>query len=398
MRLASLQTFTCVLGFSAIACSSSEDSPDYSGGNNTGSLGSTGTTGTTAASTSTGFNSGNTTVGSTTVGATTSTVTTGSATTQTPLGSIGASNTTDGSTSSGTSADTSGGFTTGSNTTSANTSGGFTNGGFTSGGFTTGGATTGNPTNGGAGGSTGAGATTSAVSTTGGAVELDCNATMPSGGSDHSGNGQGGQGNLAWQIWSSTGKGELTTFDGVPAFRASWNEAGDYLGRIGFEWGNNGAPYTAHGTISAQFVAKKTVGTGNGGGLYSYIGMYGWTTNPCVEWYVIDDSFKQMPVNPGNTVNKGEVDIDGGTYIMYTRDTSGTGGSRCSGVNNWVQYYSVRKTARDCGVISLTEHFEAWDSLGMSMAGNLLEAKILVEVGGESGAVDFPIANVTTTQ
>jgi len=55
---------------------------------------------------------------------------------------------------------------------------------------------------------------------------------------------------------------------------------------------------------------------------------------------------------------------------------------------------SVRTTARDCGVISLTEHFDAWESLGMSMAGNLLEAKILVEVGGGQGSVEFPVANV----
>ena len=68
------------------------------------------------------------------------------------------------------------------------------------------------------------------------------------------------------------------------------------------------------------------------------------------------------------------------------------------GVNNWIQYYSIRTTARDCGVISLTDHFEAWEGLGMSMAGNLLEAKILAEVGGDTGSVDFPIANVTTTE
>jgi hypothetical protein len=82
---------------------------------------------------------------------------------------------------------------------------------------------------------------------------------------------------------------------------------------------------------------------------------------------------------------------------MYTRPTTGTGGSRCSGVSNWMQYYSVRTTARACGQISLTAHFDAWDDLGMPL-GNLLEAKILVEVGGGNGSVDFPIANVTTTQ
>ena len=220
----------------------------------------------------------------------------------------------------------------------------------------------------------------------------------PSGGEEHSGNGRGGTDNLAWEIWSNTGAGELTSFPGVTAFRASWNNAGGYLGRMGFEWGNNGEPYTAHGTISAQFVAKKTVISGNGGGGYSYIGMYGWTNNPCIEWYVIEDTFKTLPFNPGGTEDKGTIDVDGGTYDVYTRSTPGTGGDRCGGVANWTQYYSIRTSPRDCGVITLSEHFEKWEGLGMSMAGNLLEAKILAEVGGDAGSVDFPIANVTTTQ
>jgi len=133
--------------------------------------------------------------------------------------------------------------------------------------------------------------------------------------------------------------------------------------------------------------------SGSAGG-YSYIGVYGWTTNPCVEWYIVDDSFNNMPVNPGNTENKGEVEIDGGTYIIYKRYTNGTGGSRCNGVSSWDQYYSIRKTARQCGEIDVTKHFEAWESKGLSMAGALLEVKVLVETGGGSGTTDFYLADV----
>ncbi len=343
------------------------------GGGVTSSTVTSGSTTTSAVTSSSATSGGNTTGASTNGGNTTGGNTTGANTT-------GAS----------TSGNTNGGNTTGGFTTGGNTTGGFTTGGFTTGGFTTGGNTNGGNTTGGAGGATSGGSTTG-NSTTGGSVELDCNATMPSGGQQHSGNGQGGSGNLAWQIWSNMGTGDMTTFD-TTAFIASWNNSGDYLGRIGYEWGNNAQSYSSYGTITAQFVANKS---GSAGG-YSYIGMYGWTTNPCVEWYIVDDSFNNMPVNPGNTTNKGTVDIDGGSYIMYTRNTSGTGGSRCSGVSNWVQYYSVRTTARDCGVISLTEHFDAWVSLGMDM-GNLLEAKILVEVGGGTGSVEFPVANVMAT-
>jgi hypothetical protein len=279
-----------------------------------------------------------------------------------------------------------GGMTGGS--TSGGAGAGGNNGGRAAGGSTAGGGMTGGSTSGGAGtgGSTGG---------TGGnpTQQPDCNAQMPSGGTLRSGQGTGGTGNLAWEIWSNTQQGELTTYS-VPAFIAAWNNAGGYLGRLGFEWnrfGEDPVPHNQRGTITAQFVSRKT---GSAGG-YSYIGMYGWTTNPCVEWYVVDDSYNTMPINPGNTTNRGERQIDGGTYIMYTRPTTGTGGTRCEGVTNWIQYYSVRRTARACGVISLTEHFNAWQSLNMDMTGELLEAKILVEVGGGVGNVQLPIANVT---
>ena len=261
-------------------------------------------------------------------------------------------------------------------------------GGSTTGGMSGSGAVGGNTAGGGVGGSSGGGGSANGGAT----AEPDCNAQMPSGGQQRSGNGTGGEGNLAWEIWSNTGQGELTTYS-VPAFIASWNNAGGYLGRLGYEWarfGDTPVPHTQLGTITAQFVSRKS---GSAGG-YSYVGMYGWTTNPCVEWYVVDDSYNTMPINPGNTTNEGERQIDGGTYIMYTRPTTGTGGTRCSNVTNWIQYYSVRRTARACGVISLTEHFNAWQSLGMDMTGELLEAKIIAEVGGGVGNVQLPVANV----
>jgi len=242
--------------------------------------------------------------------------------------------------------------------------------------------------NGGSGGKASGGAAGTS-SSSGGAPALDCNAAMPTNGTKHTGDGRGGKDNLAWELWANTpNNGSITTFS-TPAFEADWNNAGDFLARIGIEWGNSGKTYDTYGTISAQFAYKKT---GTGGG-YSYIGIYGWSSNPCVEWYIVDDSYNGMPVNPGNTTNKGTVKIDGGDYIMYTRQTTGTGGSRCSGVSSWAQYYSIRKTARQCGTISITQHFDAWKAASMPL-GNMLEAKILVEVGGGNGSVQFPVANV----
>ena len=235
----------------------------------------------------------------------------------------------------------------------------------------------------------GAPGTGGATGVAGGTSTVNCSATMPTGGTQHSGNSQGGAGNLAWQIWSNQGSGTLTTFS-TPAFSASWNNSGDYLGRMGFEWGNSGKTYDKFGTITAQFAYTKT---GTGGG-FSYIGIYGWSTNPCVEYYIVDDSFNTFPFNAYNATQKGTVTIDGEVYKLFQNSTSGTGGSRCSGVSNWNQFWSIRQKARQCGTISVTQHFDAWKAAGMTL-GSMLEAKILVEVGGGSGSVNFPVANMT---
>jgi len=242
------------------------------------------------------------------------------------------------------------------------------------------------------GGSGGSGGSTGTGGTNGGGTDgsVNCSAAPLTGGTQRtSANAQGTAAGFSWSIWSNGTAGTITTYS-APAFSASWNNSGDFLARLGLEWGNSGKTFDQFGTISAQFAETKT---GTAGG-FSYVAIYGWSNNPCIEYYIIDDSFNRMPVNPGNTTNKGTATIDGGTYTLYTRPTTGTGGSRCAGVNSWTQFYSVRQTARQCGQISITEHFKAWAAAGMTL-GTLLEAKVLIEVGGGAGSIDFTTANVT---
>jgi hypothetical protein len=239
----------------------------------------------------------------------------------------------------------------------------------------------------GRGGTTGTAGTTG----TGGAAAVDCNAVLPSGGTAHnSSNAQGTAGGLSWSIWTNSGPGTITTFS-VPAFSASWNNSGDFLARIGLQFGSSGKAVSALGTVTAQYAETKT---GSAGG-YSYVGIYGWSVNPCIEWYIVDDSFNNLPFNPGGT-SKGTVTIDSGTYNVIQRNTTGTGGNRCGNVTQWDQFYSIRTSKKSCGTITISDHFKAWSAAGLNL-GNVLEASILIEAGGGSGSISFPIANVTST-
>ena len=375
----------CLVGLFLAGCvaPAGDDAPPGSGGS-TESGGSKGSNGTGGKSASGGSTASGGTTGS---GGVTVTATGGKTSSGGAIGSGGVkgSGGVTGTSSGGTTPTTgSGGITSGGSGGSIGASGGIIGTGARGGAMGSGGAR---------GGSTGTGSGGSSATTggAGGGGDVNCDASVPTGGTVHSSsNASGTAAGLSWTIWSNGSGGSITTYP-TPAFSAAWNNSGDFLARTGLQW-NDTKTYDQYGTISAQFAEKRT---GSGGG-YSYIGIYGWSTNPCVEFYIVDDSFNTMPVNPGNTTNKGTVDIDGGSYILYSRATTGTGGSKCSGVSNWTQFYSVRKTARKCGTISISEHFKAWAAAGMTL-GKMDQAQILIEVGGGNGSIDFSTANVTTS-
>jgi hypothetical protein len=212
---------------------------------------------------------------------------------------------------------------------------------------------------------------------------------MPTGGTAHTGTSlQGTADGLNWSLWSNGSGGTMNTFASANAFSASWNNGGDFLANYGMNF-NSTQPYTAYGTITAQFAESRT---GSGGG-FSFIGMYGWMRNPCVEYYIVDDSFNRMPTQTSTTT----ATIDGAMYYLVQNTTKGTGGNNCgSSVTQWTQMWSVRSTARQCGTITVSDHFDAWKAAGWSL-GNLTSVLINVEVGGGMGSISFPVASVTTT-
>jgi predicted glycosyltransferase len=62
-----------------------------------------------------------------------------------------------------------------------------------------------------------------------------------------------------------------------------------------------------------------------------------------------------------------------------------------------MQFWSVRRKQRQCGHISISEHFKKWASLGMTL-GKMYEAKILVEAGGGAGTFDLTTATLTAVK
>jgi endo-1,4-beta-xylanase len=222
--------------------------------------------------------------------------------------------------------------------------------------------------------------------------------TEPAGAVTFSGNSSGNRplpgSPYGYEIWSAQQNNNSLTWYGPDqrggaAFRVEWNYSGNFLGRLGYFW-NEGNPYTYYKNVYCDFdFTRSANGTA---GSYSYIGIYGWSRNPMIEWYIVDDWFGNGIMGPstmgGGAVKKGEFTVDGAVYFIY-QATRPVGSANIEGSNvSFLQFFSIRQTRRQSGTISITEHFREWERLGMELGTNMYEAKFLVEAGGGMGWFD----------
>jgi endo-1,4-beta-xylanase len=265
-----------------------------------------------------------------------------------------------------------------------------------------GGALGGTPGN---GGTSSGGALTSSGGATGGGSPSDGGA--PSGGSNscptapaltggqrYCSNSKGSAGSgYAYELWAEgSGTGCMTVHGQEAAFSAEWNNVEDFLARVGLDF-NQTQTHTQVGTISAEFAETKTETDTEG---LTYIGIYGWTVNPLREFYILDDWGAEKPGGfssdgtPRDEV--GTLTADGETYDVWKKTRVNkpaiTGPSE-----TFDQYFSIRRTARQCGTISVSEHFTKWEDLGLSL-GRLYEVKLLLEAQFNGGSIAFTKAKV----
>ncbi len=184
-----------------------------------------------------------------------------------------------------------------------------------------------------------------------------------------------------WELWKDYGNTNMT-LNGNGLFSCTWSNIGNALFRKGKRF-NSSQTHSQLGNISFQYSATYQP-NGN-----SYLCVYGWTVSPLVEFYIVDSWGTWRP--PGGSA-KGSITVDGGTYDIY--ETSRINQPSIQGNATFQQYWSVRRSKRTSGTISVSEHFKAWERLGMSM-GRMYEVALTVEGYQSSGSASIT-SNVLT--
>ena len=199
-----------------------------------------------------------------------------------------------------------------------------------------------------------------------------------------------------YEMWTEKGNDNLLLWfgpdqGGGAAFRTEWNNPRVYLGRVGL-FLDEGKPYTDYKNFYADY---SYVRSANGtAGYCSYIGIYGWTKNPQIEWYIVEDWFGGdiLALDFLGTYKGDFQTSDGVEYKIYRNVRPPGSGNILGDGEAFPQYFSVRQRANHspetpmCGSVAITEHFAKWDTFDdMKMGDDLYEVKFLIEAGGGTG-------------
>ena len=178
--------------------------------------------------------------------------------------------------------------------------------------------------------------------------------------------------------------------NGNGAFSCYWNNINNVLFRTGKKFGkSNDKFWKDYDNITLSYICDSYKPIGN-----SYLSVYGWTTNPLVEYYIVDNWGSWRP--SGKNISKGTIDIDGGIYDIY--ETTLIDKPSINGTQTFQQYWSIRTTKRsinNLNIVSVHEHFKDWESKGMNMSGNIYEVSMVVEGYQSNGEANLSSVVVT---
>ena len=138
-------------------------------------------------------------------------------------------------------------------------------------------------------------------------------------------NQTGTNGGYYYQMWTAGSGSACVTLNSATSYSTTWSGAGDFVAGVGWNPGSN------H-TVSFSSSLSASGGT-------SLISLYGWSTGPLVEYYVMEN-YVGSPPTAGTYM--GQVTSDGGTYNIYEHQQVNQ--PSIQGTATFEQYLADRKS------------------------------------------------------
>ncbi|GAM40517.1 endo-1,4-beta-xylanase Xyl11B [Talaromyces pinophilus] len=157
------------------------------------------------------------------------------------------------------------------------------------------------------------------------------------------------------------------------SFSINYNTQGDFVVGLGWQPGDAN-PITYSGSFSASGVG--------------ILAVYGWTTNPLVEYYIMEvhDGYQTVGTH------KGTVTSDGGTYDIWEHQQVNQ--PSILGTSTFNQYISIRQSPRTSGTVTVQNHFNAWAQAGLNL-GTMNYQVLAVESWSGSGSGQISLSKGT---
>ncbi len=179
-------------------------------------------------------------------------------------------------------------------------------------------------------------------------------------------NQTGTNGGFYYQMWSAGQGSACITLNSGNSYSASWSGIGDFVAGVGWNPGSN------H-TVSFSSNLSASGGT-------TLVSLYGWSTNPLVEYYVMEN-YNGAPPTAGTFM--GQVTSDGGTYNIYEHQQVNQ--PSIQGTATFEQYLAIRTSPTSSGTITTQNFFNAWASHGMNLGTLNYQILATESFGGGSG-------------
>nr|AGK45631.1 glycoside hydrolase family 11 protein [Phaedon cochleariae] len=170
-------------------------------------------------------------------------------------------------------------------------------------------------------------------------------------------NGVGFNNGYYYSFWKDSGDATFTLNAGG-RYASNWTtRTNNWVGGKG--WNPGSSSRTVH--YSGYF--------GINANANSYLSLYGWTTNPLIEYYVVESYGSYNPASCAGGTDEGSFNSGGATYQV--RKCRRTNQPSIIGTQSFDQYFSVRTPKLGFGQVSgsvnFADHVRYWASRGLPL-------------------------------